>query len=978
MTKRALRILVLLSFLGSAAVALAAGCGAAPQACEGGSEDAGMGAVGTSDAGDGGALHDPVWRQVAPMHSKRGEHAAVKIQGGLVLVAGPPAEGGPVAEVYDPKNDVWTDVAPPNNPMTCPPVMIALDDGRALAVFNGFAEVYAPSTKQWKDVTPESPLSPSGYTGCEPEPSYFLVTPEGRRNPVLIVPDAVWELDVDAHVLLPRTPPPDPETSDAAVSVEGAAVAAEPVYGTILLASGFGHCRHSQEYQIAPDGSDAWSEGAKMAHCHVGGVAAGVHPYFGTMVIGGESNFGVAENASVEIFYAGSRTNPASMANPRSGGHTATVLPSGQVLIIGGSFDSTAEVFDPNSYTWSPLESEGGYRFFHHASTLLDDGRVLVTGGQFEAGGAPFEPASDRAFLCTPSTTLWQAAARLPPLDELADAGIDPGFPAPVGRVHHTATRLSGNGGVLIAGGGAISSQFILHPDNIESVIPLASALSYDPRQDLWRAHGAMSAARMGHEAALLGDGRVLVVGGDGTADPQQGWTPRASTAEIFEPAKDGWSAAPSLPLPPSDPGDKVPPIYYVGPLVAPGTSAWARTGALVPLGPAESLLLLASRTTDLGADPTDTAALFFDPDQGLWTDALTPLHAAVVGFTATLLPGASPDGGAQVLVAGGVAVYDGSSHFSAYRFDPAHKTWTPTTKGLAVPRFSHTATWLPKRLQDGQLVQDGRVLVVGGRSADTAFALTECEIYDPRDDSFHRAAPLSQPRWGHQAIVLDDAGRVLVVGGAQSDSVTGNDAELYDPSSDTWTPVQRLADARWGHTLTQIEEGSVLAVGGANFIRATVDSTERFTEQRPGRACAFDTDCEPDEATHVGRCVEGICCDSACDDACHACSIESGASQDGHCEDISVSRCGKLACDPIAGCKPCSTESDCAAGLVCNPEGQCAEPPAQRCDGRGTSCSTTLLPREPASSALPGFALAACVLAARRRRQRLRGARGV
>ena len=170
MTKRALRVLVLPSILtAAAAVVSSPGCESdAGPTCEGGNEDAGTSGV---DAGqgaeDGGALHDPVWKQVAPMHAKRGTHAAVKLPDGLVLVVGPPADGGPIAEVYDPKEDVWTDVAPPNNPMTCPPVMVALSDGRALAVFNGFAEVFTPSTKLWEDVTPTSPLSPWGYTGCE-------------------------------------------------------------------------------------------------------------------------------------------------------------------------------------------------------------------------------------------------------------------------------------------------------------------------------------------------------------------------------------------------------------------------------------------------------------------------------------------------------------------------------------------------------------------------------------------------------------------------------------------------------------------------------------------------------------------------------------------------------------------------------------------------------------------------------------------
>jgi MYXO-CTERM domain-containing protein len=128
------------------------------------------------------------------------------------------------------------------------------------------------------------------------------------------------------------------------------------------------------------------------------------------------------------------------------------------------------------------------------------------------------------------------------------------------------------------------------------------------------------------------------------------------------------------------------------------------------------------------------------------------------------------------------------------------------------------------------------------------------------------------------------------------------------------------------------------------------------FPEGNDGAPCLAGVDCTS------GHCVTGICCDSACDDAvCHACSRSTGATTDGTCQDISVLKCGDLACVPAAdGCQPCVTKNDCAAGLVCDPSGRCVATPPP-------SCSAT-----PSSSPVPGallsiLAVAAVALARRR-----------
>jgi hypothetical protein len=61
--------------------------------------------------------------------------------------------------------------------------------------------------------------------------------------------------------------------------------------------------------------------------------------------------------------------------------HTATLLPNGEVLIVGwtGTLDS-AEQFDPNTTTWTTTSSLNTKRA-EHTATLLADGSVLIAGG---------------------------------------------------------------------------------------------------------------------------------------------------------------------------------------------------------------------------------------------------------------------------------------------------------------------------------------------------------------------------------------------------------------------------------------------------------------------------------------------------------------------------------------------------------------------------------------------------------------------
>ena len=72
------------------------------------------------------------------------------------------------------------------------------------------------------------------------------------------------------------------------------------------------------------------------------------------------------------------------MSQPRRY-HTATLLPSGRLLVAGGYHDSTgihtsAETYDPATGLWCPVARMTVDRY-QHSATLLDSGRLLVAGG---------------------------------------------------------------------------------------------------------------------------------------------------------------------------------------------------------------------------------------------------------------------------------------------------------------------------------------------------------------------------------------------------------------------------------------------------------------------------------------------------------------------------------------------------------------------------------------------------------------------
>ena len=307
-------------------------------------------------------------------------------------------------------------------------------------------------------------------------------------------------------------------------------------------------------------------------------------------------------------------------------GHTATLLPDGKVLVVGGlqvdgspahaSFPTNlCELYDPATNLWSFAASLTWERS-GHVAVLLPDGKVLTAGGANDSGTTPFveiyDPGADTWITVTSMTTA---------------------------RTLHGGVLLP-SGKVLVVGGEDTSG------------IPLATAEVYDPGADTWSAVASMPDARDQLPTVLLPSGKVLVIGGDGSSGTL------ASTL-LYDPGADAWSSAGSMAT--ARAGDAPAVLLPSGKVLIggglaacelydPAANAWSPTGSMTvdrdnhtfTRMPNGTVLAVGGMTVESLA-----SAEIYDPSTGAWS-ATASMATPRYSHTATLL-----DSG-EVLVASG------------------------------------------------------------------------------------------------------------------------------------------------------------------------------------------------------------------------------------------------------------------------------------------------------------------------------------
>jgi uncharacterized repeat protein (TIGR01451 family) len=644
---------------------------------------------------------DPGWTTTGSLTTGGNDGTSTLLQNGKVLFV-----MGTDAELYDLATGTWTPAASMTQPRNRHTATL-LRDGRVLVAGGQWSvptrtvEIYDPVQNTW---------SSTGSLAGQRFIHTATLLDDGR---VAVIGGAF-----DWNVYMGGVEIWDPATGvwssgPGMASTRGYHTAVRLADGRILVTGGAGGIGPSVLRSAAifdPSGGGSWTALPDMAASR-DRHAATLLPSGNVVVTGGSIG-----TPAVELFNVASETWVSSGLDSGFTGrddHTATLLPSGQVLVAGGD-GATAQLFTPSGPTtgaWSSAGSMSTGRAYHTA-TLLPDGRVLVMAG-FWSVSLPTAEIYD------PATGSWSATGTMTSA-----------------QAAHTATPLL-DGSVLVAGSQALG----------------ALSQRYDPASGTWSADGPYT-QRGGHTATLLRDGRVLVAGG-------QSGGPALATAALYDPATRTWSATGSM-----------------------ATGRLNHTATLLPCG-----RVLITGGYDYSTNLTSTE--LYDPTTGTWSSGPN-LNVGRREHDATLLS----DG--RVLVSGGwsgaglqagAEVFDGSG-------------WTIVGSMGAARRY-HTQTLLP----------NGRVLVTGGSGAGPT--LQSAEVFNPTTGTWATTGTLVGPREHHTATLLPN-GRVLLTGGwnTQSGSYLTS-TELHDPAAGTFTASATLALGRESHTSTLLPDGRILVAGG-------------------------------------------------------------------------------------------------------------------------------------------------------------------
>lgn len=375
-------------------------------------------------------------------------------------------------------------------------------------------------------------------------------------------------------------------------------------------------------------------------------------------------------------------------------------------------------------------------------------------------------------------------------------------------------------------------------PVTVESVAPLESPAS-TPRVTIGRfvPAGSLVEGRAWHSALALLDGRVLLVGGEGSHVEHAGKA--LDSMEVWDPIGGAFTASDQMQRATYGDQDSGPYLFRM----IDGRSL------LIPAG------------CVCGPAPSSTPAQVWDPVSG--AQPLENLLVQRVAYTATQLSNGN------ILIAGGVPGLIGDAITAAEVWDPVADAIEPTGL-LAHARNDAVAT----------LLNDGRVLILGGavRLGDDAdvtpileaeiwneasgtfstaftfeigpgysstrdqrlYALTlkdgrvlvldeaGARVWDPVANTLSEAGTFREARRDFSATLLAD-GRVLLAGGSQDIPGDGRSViastEIWSPSRLGFEPGPELTEARAGHTATLLSDGRVLIVGGFRTAGLALDA---------------------------------------------------------------------------------------------------------------------------------------------------------
>jgi N-acetylneuraminic acid mutarotase len=282
--------------------------------------------------------------------------------------------------------------------------------------------------------------------------------------------------------------------------------------GRVLFTGGVAGTGVTTACEIYDPATNTFTAAADLAGLRAGHAAATL-PDGRVMVVGGTTNFTDLTTAITAVLNTTEIYNPATntwAAGPNIGGRrlvpSLTRLSNGRLLLAGGievtvlfgipiALTSTnkAQLYNPTTNSWSNAPNMPNGRAYHQDNAItLADGRVLLSGGVLvpDLLNATNAASIAGADLYDPATNTWQATTMSR------------------SRTGHAAVRLPDNR-VLVSGGAE---------GLVSAALTLTAVATFDPATNTWTDQAPMTVARAGHTAALLPDGMVVLLGGNGTS----------------------------------------------------------------------------------------------------------------------------------------------------------------------------------------------------------------------------------------------------------------------------------------------------------------------------------------------------------------------------------------------------------------------------------------------------------------------------
>jgi hypothetical protein len=308
-------------------------------------------------------LVDPSWTTTMIMNNARYEHTTTVLSDGRVLVAGGEQSNG---------------------------------------VSHAGTELYDPGTATFASTAPL--ITPRGFHTATRLANGNVLVAGGRNGTVAVATAEVYNPNIPAGMWTETMGPMSgPRQFHTASMIEG---------GRVLIAGGFGTgpLKTAEVYDPA---SGMWAPTSPMnvtRHFHTASELANGK----ILVVGGILAAGASNTAEVYDPIAGTWTPTGNLAVPHRS-HTASVLPDGKVIVVAGALSAdpttitpVVEMYDPVQNQWTDIDAAdlGTARSFHRA-TVLPSGKLLVAGG---SGGVA---TLDTAEIYDPVQGVWSAVANM-------------------------------------------------------------------------------------------------------------------------------------------------------------------------------------------------------------------------------------------------------------------------------------------------------------------------------------------------------------------------------------------------------------------------------------------------------------------------------------------------------------------------------------------------------------------------------------